>query len=337
MDKQEIFNKVFPNPTPIAITQADTATIATTIAAFVDCAKFSAFVPIFCKDYVGTPDRNDAMSLAHIVKALKKLAMSSRNPSNRAWTNLSPDKLFAKYSSLTPMLPNNVLLWGLNLVSQFHDGLLSEIQDLLGDDPRYNQPNLATLKALRDLRVAAVRIHAIIKKQEGLIPRTVTRRMKSQTHTTTTAHPNQTGTNQHQNSSATNNNDTSFVSPAETNLQRYQPQQPVSFPIDPATGFTSPHPVGHRGRMLCGSNYHVFSSCPRRNEPGVKDSFCQNLFAHKPQLWKLQARPQIPLKPSLLYNIEKLLILVLYPLLYHPSHLTLFLQHHPPPKQSVVL
>ena len=308
LEDQAIFNEVFPNPIPTAANPADGDLILSTITTFVDRARFLAFVPIFRTDYVGTSDRNDAMSLSHIIKAIKRLAMATRNPTNGAWTNLSPDELFAEYSALTPMLPANVALWGLNLVSQFHDGLSPEIQELLGDDPRYQPPNLASLvtkpaqlTALRDIRVAAVRIHASIRKQEGLIARTVTRRMKqTNTHTITANQPHeQLASNpapstlipQQHTQSQPPHSVTTYVSPAESTMQRYQPQAPATYPVDPATGFTSPHPVGHRGCMLCGSNEHVFSSCPRRNEPGAKESFFQNLFAHKPQLRKLPARP----------------------------------------------
>ena len=48
--------------------------------------------------------------------------MSFRNPASDQWINLIPDELFDEYANLAPLLPpKNVSLWGLNLVTQFHD------------------------------------------------------------------------------------------------------------------------------------------------------------------------------------------------------------------------
>jgi hypothetical protein len=297
LDHQLAFDNVFPDPVPFVVSHSTatptsgnhTSSILATIRTFVDQAKFLVFVPIFRTDYVGTADRNDAAALSHTIKALKKLAMSSRNPTNGSWANISPDELFAEYSALTPMLPANVSLWGLNLASQYHDGLSNEIQDLLADDPSYTAPILSSLitktsqlAALRNLRLAAVRLHSSIKKQESLIARTVNRRLKAaQTHATQAV----TLRNTPPGIAST------FVSPAESTMQRYQPQIDPSFPIDPLTGFKSPHPIGHRGCMVCGSNDHVFTGCSRREETGSKDTFFRNLFAHKPHLRKLPPRP----------------------------------------------
>jgi len=61
-------------------------------------------------------------------------------------SNLTPDELFDEYAaSLTPLLPPNVSLWGLNLVSQYHDALSLELQEVLSVDHTYITPNLASL------------------------------------------------------------------------------------------------------------------------------------------------------------------------------------------------
>jgi hypothetical protein len=38
-------------------------------------------------------------------------------------TNTTPKELHAACVNLTPLLPNQVSLWGLNLATQFHDAL----------------------------------------------------------------------------------------------------------------------------------------------------------------------------------------------------------------------
>jgi hypothetical protein len=89
--------------------------------------------------------------------------MSFCNPTSGQWTNLTPDEFFAEYSNLTSLLPPDVSLWGLNLVTQFHDALSSDLQELLMADHTYVAPNLTSLTdrskqldAFRLLRDAAV-------------------------------------------------------------------------------------------------------------------------------------------------------------------------------------
>jgi hypothetical protein len=77
----------------------------------IEQCKFRVFLPTFCSDYVGTANHNDAALLHATIQALKKLLMSSRNPSNGHWLNLTPNKLYAEYSALTPLLPAQVSLW----------------------------------------------------------------------------------------------------------------------------------------------------------------------------------------------------------------------------------
>jgi hypothetical protein len=135
---------------------------------------------------VGTSDRTDAASLYATVQALKKLSMSYRHPVSGAWINLTPDKLFAEYSTLIPLLPSDVQLWGFNLVNQFNDSLSADIQDLLITDPLYIAPPLSTLTsrsrqlaALRSLCVCAVCHHTNIKTQERIMNHTISRRLHS--------------------------------------------------------------------------------------------------------------------------------------------------------------
>jgi hypothetical protein len=152
LDTQSCFDSTFPHATPLLVSSAtlgttviDSVAVAITINAFVDQCKFQLFLPIFCTGYIGTADRNDAASLHATVQAIKKLAISYRNPISGHWVNLTPDDLFAEYSALTPLLPDNVQLWGLNLVTQFHDGLSPDLQDMILADTTYLPPNLSLL------------------------------------------------------------------------------------------------------------------------------------------------------------------------------------------------
>ena len=177
LDFQSVFDSTFPQPVPILLSSSsavgssiDSTSVHDTINAFVDQCKFHCFVPIFRTDYVGTSDRNDAASLHATAQALKKLSMSYRNPTSGHWIHLTPNDLFAEYAILTPLLPSNVSLWGFNLVTQFHDSLSTDLQELLLADATYVPPNLASLAsrstqlaALRTLRVAAVRHHTLIR------------------------------------------------------------------------------------------------------------------------------------------------------------------------------
>jgi hypothetical protein len=114
--------------------------------------------------------------------------MPYHHPTSGHWINLTPDELFAAYADLTVLLPNSVLLWGLNLVTHFHDTLSFDIQEALQTNPLYLAPNLSTLMshsselaALHSLRVAAVCQFTLIRAQEGLISKTILRKMNKLT------------------------------------------------------------------------------------------------------------------------------------------------------------
>ena len=111
--------------------------------------------------------------------------MSFRNPTSGHWINLTPDELFDEYANLTPLLPLNVSLWGLNLVSKFHDALSPELQEMLSADQTYTTPNPASLTnraeqldALRTLRFTAVHHYNTQKTHEKFVARTVNRKLK---------------------------------------------------------------------------------------------------------------------------------------------------------------
>ena len=137
LDSQAAFDAVFPTPVPLLVARSssgvsvDSTSLTLALLSFVDRCKFHLFVPIFRCDYVGTADRDDATSLHATIKALKRPAMSHRHPSAGHWINLTPDDLFVIYADLTPLLPSNVSLWGLNLVSQFMDALSPDLQEAL--------------------------------------------------------------------------------------------------------------------------------------------------------------------------------------------------------------
>ena len=249
--------------------------------------------------------------------------MSFCNPTSGQWTNLTPDELFAEHANLTPLLPPDVYLWGLNLVTQFHDALSSDLQELLMADHTYTAPNLASLTdrskqldALCLLRHAAVRHYSLQKTHEKLIARTVHRKLKHipsaltapfsaapsiapSIHSTDTTrlppapfsvpleHPDDV-------SALTR----SFMSPAEQTMQCYQPAAPApspNFPTDPLTNFQSSYPVGFGGCMFCGASDHVFKGCSQKLTPGASATFFKHLFAHKPHL-----RQQPPLLSEIL-------------------------------------
>jgi hypothetical protein len=196
LDFQVEFDSTFPNPTPLFITPApsnfsvplsiDSTSAPTVIHNFlIDQCKFQVFLPIYRSDYVGTANHDDAASLHATVQTLKKLSTSFRNPTSGHWTNLTPDKLYYEYSNLPPLLLPNVSFWGLNLVSQYHDALSVELQEVLSVGPLYITPNLASLAdrasqldALCTLRWAAARHYNIQKAHEKIVARTVNRKLK---------------------------------------------------------------------------------------------------------------------------------------------------------------
>jgi hypothetical protein len=112
IDSQAAFDSTFPKPVPLLVTTSsngvsiDSLSLSVALNQFLDQCKFYLFVPIFRSDYVGTLARDDSASLHATLQALKK--SSCRGP---PW--LGPDELFAVYNDLTPLLPNNVSLWGL--------------------------------------------------------------------------------------------------------------------------------------------------------------------------------------------------------------------------------
>jgi hypothetical protein len=95
------------------------------------------------------------------------------------------DEVFASYSTLIPLCPGNVSVWGLNLVTQSFHSLSPKLQDALHVDATCLSPNLLTLvtcslqlDALHHLCVAAVGEHALIRNQEKGIAKTVNRKLK---------------------------------------------------------------------------------------------------------------------------------------------------------------
>jgi hypothetical protein len=154
-----LFDLTFPQPISLLLSSScsnypvNSLSVRSTINSFADQCKFHLFVPIFRTGYVGTADRNDSASLQATVQALKKLAMSSWHPTPGHWLNITPDNLFANYSDLTPLLPANISLWGLNLVTQYHNGLSTDLQDLILLDLNYTPPNLSTLTSRSQTRL----------------------------------------------------------------------------------------------------------------------------------------------------------------------------------------
>jgi hypothetical protein len=215
--------------------------------------------------------------------------MSFRDPTSGQWTNLTPDELFAEYANLTPLLPTNVSLWGLNLVTQFHDVLSSDLQELLMADHTYTTPNLASLTdpskqldAFHLLRHAALHHYFLQKTHEKLIACTVHRKLKHIPSALTAPFsvapsiaPSVPSTDTTRLTSATlsvppeHPDDVSaltrsFMSPAEQTMQCYQPAAAPApapspnFPTDPITNFQSSYPVGFGSCMFCGASDHVF-------------------------------------------------------------------------------
>jgi hypothetical protein len=332
LDSQSAFEAVFPDPVPLLVTpttagavSVDSTALLVKLLAFIDRCKFQLFVPIFRCDYVGTADRDDAASLHATIQALKRPSMSYRHHSSGQWVNLTPDELFSEYAELTPLLPDNVSLWGLNLVTQFLDALSLDLQEALQTDPLYFTPNLSTLTsrssqlgALRSLRVAAVRQHTLLRAQERLIAKTVNRKLNKQSPgTTALAAPTSAsiprlsfGSNA---PSVVPTDDVSaltrsFMSPAEQTMSRYQPTPTItstagphsSNPIDPVTNFQSSYPAGFLGCMCCGDPNHVYRACSQNGQPGASAVFYKNLFAHKPHLRQRDPRPDemLPARPT---------------------------------------
>jgi hypothetical protein len=85
---------------------------------------------------------------------------------------------------LTPLLPNNLSLWGVNLVTQLHALLLLDLQELLLalTHPMHHLANLATLTpplssqklALHTVFITAVRHHGLLDLRSGEIHHTHT-------------------------------------------------------------------------------------------------------------------------------------------------------------------
>ena len=321
LDSQLAFDATFPNPVPLVVAVSpsgvsiDSTFLRISLNQFIDCCKFHLFIPLFRSDYVGSSNRDDTASLHATIQALKKPAMSYRNPTSGHWVNMSPDELFAAYADLTPLLPNKVSLWGLNLVTQFFDALSSDLQEALQSDPLYSPPDLATLltrssqlAALRSLRVAAVRQYTLLRNQERLIAKTVLRKLKH-VPTTALAAPISVATPPVippvASIPSAQPDDVStltrtFMSPAEQTMQRYQPATtdgPAAFPIDPITNFQSCYPVGFAGCMFCGAVDHIFRQCPQNTNPGASATFYKHLFAHKPHLRKRDPLPGDMLPP----------------------------------------
>jgi hypothetical protein len=252
--------------------------------------------------------RDDTASLYATIFALKKLVMVSRGPSGN-WINLTPDELFHAYSALTPMLPNDVSLWGLNLVAQFRDALSYELQEAITADTLFHMPLLSSLttrtlqlEALRSLRTCAVRQHLLILKQEKIVHRVLNRTHKHHKPPTLSA---PFSANAPGDSSVPPPHDltgppedvstlaTVLTSPAETTMNKYKlsdSSEPV-FPIDPATNYQSNFPLGFDGCMVCGHTEHKFRTCPRHDEPGASRIFFKELFAHKPHCRKKPVDP----------------------------------------------
>jgi hypothetical protein len=305
LDDQSMFDKVFPHPVPLLLSSSSTgsslnsASVCQAMTTFIDQCKFQLFVPLFRTDYVGTANRNDAASLRATIIALKKLRMSTRLNSGQ-WINLTPDDLFAAYSALTPLLPADVSLWGCNLITQYHDSLIPDLQDLISSDINYHPPNLATLttrstqlSSLRTLRLVAVRHYTIMRNQERMVARSLHKRLTKQPPGTKSAFyiagPDSVG----QHLPFASGPDPSaptrvLMSPAEQTMQRYQPAstEPPVFPMDPLTNFVSTLPAGFRGCLFCESADHTFKECPQNKAPGAAALFYKNLFAHKPHLRK---------------------------------------------------
>jgi hypothetical protein len=221
-------------------------------------------------DYVGASDRDDAASLHATVRAAKRLVMTSRHPTAGHWLNLSPDELHSACSDLTPLLPPRVSLWGFNLVTQFHDVLSFELQELILSDASYSTPDLSTLltrssqlAALRSIRVGAVLHFIFIRAQEKLIAKTVLRKLKQSLMalaapiSVAAAPAPLSSVPSSQVADDVSDITHTFVSPAEQTMQRYQPESSSTYPTDPAANFTSSCPLGFAGCMFCGSSDHV--------------------------------------------------------------------------------
>jgi hypothetical protein len=115
LDTQSCFDSTFPHATPLLVSSAtlgtivvDSVAVATTINTFVGQCKFQLFIPIFRTGYIGTADRNDAASLHATVQAIKKLAMSYRNPVSGHWVNLTPTIYLPSTQPSLPFSPTTV-------------------------------------------------------------------------------------------------------------------------------------------------------------------------------------------------------------------------------------
>jgi hypothetical protein len=109
LDSQAEFDSTFPQPVPLLVSvstttglSVDSLSLVAALNLFLDRCKFQIFLPIFRSDYVGTTNRDDAASLHATVQALKRHAMTSRNPVSGHWINLTS---LMSYMQLTPNLP----------------------------------------------------------------------------------------------------------------------------------------------------------------------------------------------------------------------------------------
>jgi hypothetical protein len=200
--------------------------------------------------------------------------VTSRHPQSSHWINLTPDELHAECSDLTPLLPSNVLLWGLNLVTQFFDALTPDSQDMLTTDTSCQSPDLssltsrsAQLHALRILCVAAVHhYHLFSKAQEKLVAKTVLRKLKQGPQATALAAPFSAQSPPAPATTVSALPPTrTFLSPAKEMMLRSSPAGTTpEFPTDPITNFQSTYPIGFNGCVFCGVPDHAFHSCPCR-------------------------------------------------------------------------
>jgi hypothetical protein len=161
------------------------------------------------------------------------------------------------------MLPEDVSLWGFNLVTQFHDALSYDLQDAILTDLTFHMPILssltsrtAQLSALRLIRTCSVRHHLSTIKQEKIVHRMLARAQKNKGHPLAlSANLSAFSTNPSTNSTAT-----VLTSPAEFTMSKYRPDQtsPEEFPIDPLSNYQSQFPVCFRGCIVCGRTDHQF-------------------------------------------------------------------------------
>jgi hypothetical protein len=113
--------------------------------------------------------------------------MSCRHLTSGHWINFTPNKLFATYADLTPLLLNKFPLWGLNFVTQICDPLSPDLQEALQTDSKCSTLDLSALTCrssqlatLCSLCFAAVCQFALIRAKEKLISETVLPKLNRQ-------------------------------------------------------------------------------------------------------------------------------------------------------------